>query len=432
MDRDAPVGEPRASVVRELVPEGLVVRAGHHAQPGFREAAPYARHNFAPQLVEPQNIRQVAEGTDIEDLRPTGGLRLWNEAGRIHAVGHHERAAGNAALTHRQTPVFLRDSPHTVEASQPVRFEISPALILAVSVPAGPRRAARRELPVKAERDVVLHQQRRRFRRGIAEGRHVGVFDLHQVRLPASAQAGDQRTQAARLVMPHLPGKPAVFGWKFVQVHHVNLAEDLVQFVVVDGFVLFADGNESEIHFGGEFPAKVEDADSAAMRKRVRQKRRDDQHFRPAWPGSRPGRKGGFGRGAAGDGTARQIGGAGPQAPQPWLREQAKNESRFLQRVIRLPRRWPALPHAIRYPAGRRSLPEQQQPRGAGQAAARNPQCGKLLAVHQDGAGKRSQHAARFARLQSPERRHGEDARLPRPVMFLSGNRKGALIVEQR
>jgi hypothetical protein len=223
----------------------------------------------------------------------------------------------------------------------------------------------------------------------------VGVLDLEQVRLPFAGQFRDQCIEGAGLVFTHLRRQFLAARCALVLIHHVDFAKHLVELFVVDHIFGLADRRQDEVYPIGQRAAEIVDPYRAAMRKRIRQEGRDDQHLQAAGGGSRrrqPGRR-------KRDRAARKLRFPRAQGPQGRVRKEAQQEARLLHREVRLFPERPFLSHAVGAPTRRGRFPEQKDPCGSRQAAVRDPQRLQFPPFHQHGARKRRQHLGGLSRL---------------------------------
>src|SRR5260370_41443019 len=109
-----------------------MVRSGHHPETGVRHLGPNARHNFLAQLLESDDIRQMAEGAYIKDFRRFRWFITGLEAVNIDSVGDRKRPIRVAlSFLDGDCAVFVTNGPDAFICAEPLALELKPAFIFA-------------------------------------------------------------------------------------------------------------------------------------------------------------------------------------------------------------------------------------------------------------------------------------------------------------
>src|SRR5579863_1382608 len=114
----------------------------------------------------------------------------------------------------------------------------------------------------------MLHKDYRDGSSLVAVVGELGVFELDQIYAALQTQGPDEIRQSWIAVLRDLPWhclKHSGIEALFVLIHHVDLAEDLVQSLVVDPLVGFAKASQHEIHPVRHRAAEIVDSHRAAV-----------------------------------------------------------------------------------------------------------------------------------------------------------------------
>ena len=392
LDPDARIRREK-SLLPRIPRRHFMMRAGNHVEPDVRKALPDFRHDPVAQRLIGQQIGQMPERPE-EQHRPL--LRLAPdrlETAEVHPVRDHMSRLTRSAVFECNSPVMIGHRPDHAGTLQRGPLERVPQLVLPLLRGVRP---GFRQLLMQCEGQVVFHQNHRHAAGVARVFRHLGVFQLHGIHGSGKTEVGHQFGHRAVPILGDLP-RYRLVGVFLIDIHHADVAENLVQFVIVNLITGLAETEQDEIDSRRHRAAKIVHADRAAMGQRKGQIGRHDDHpGQPAklFPVSRRMR----------DIAAYAPWMRGGESPQRRREEQPRHQFGVLQFHGGFLRERPALPRHQALQTAGRCFPVQRQKSAAERHGGGHAQLLQQIAAHHQQRGPRSHHLRDFPLLQLPER----------------------------